>query len=184
MVMQSERDLIGKAQGGDQRAFEQLVLLHEAPIRKTVWAMLGDTPEAKDVAQEVFIRWFQSINDFESRSSLRTYLTRIAINLSLNELKRRKQKSKWLVFGRENTPEYPEPNDHEVAFKSWEAGELLHKALSLLAPDFRIVLVLRLIEGYSVQETAAMLQIPEGTVASRLARAQIKLKELIAKLDK
>lgn len=184
MVMLTEQNLIEQAKKGDQKAFGQLVLLHRESIRKTVCAMLGETPEAEDVAQEVFIRWYHAINDFKAQSSLRTYLTRIAINLSLNELKRRKQKNKWLVFKSPDIPEQTDPDDGEAVIKAWENKEVLQKGLSMLSPEFRTVLVLRLIEGYSVQETAAMLRIPEGTVASRLARAQMKLKELISKLNK
>ncbi len=185
MVMQSEQGLIIRAKNGDQKAFEHLVRLHEESVQKTVGAMLGNVPEAQDIAQDVFIRWYQAMDQFEARSGLRTYLTRIAINLSLNEIKRRKQKRKWMVFGdKDENGLSRDLADGGIVHRDWETNDLLQKAIGLLTPEFRTVLVLRLIEGYSVQETADILQIPEGTVASRLARAQIKLKEWIIKLEK
>ncbi len=185
MVMQSEQGLIIRAKNGDQKAFEHLVRLHEESVQKTVGAMLGNVPEAQDIAQDVFIRWYQAMDQFEARSGLRTYLTRIAINLSLNEIKRRKQKRKWMVFGdKDENGLSRDLADGGIVHRDWETNDLLYKAIGLLTPEFRTVLVLRLIEGYSVQETADILQIPEGTVASRLARAQIKLKEWIIKLEK
>ena len=185
MVMQSESEhsLVAQAKNGDQRAFELLVRLHEESVQKVVVAMLGNVPEAQDVAQEVFIRWYQAMDRFEGRSGLRTYLTRIAINLSLNEIKRRKQKSGWMVVDNKHEVASHDFADDGTVHRNWEINDLLQKAMELLAPEFRIVLVLRLVEGYSVQETSDMLQIPEGTVASRLARAQIKLRAWISKLD-
>jgi hypothetical protein len=92
-----DSQLIAAARDGDPRAFANLVERYENKIARTVIAMLGDSAEADDVGQETFIRFYRSLDSFREESALGTYLTRIAINLSLNELKRRKRRG--LFFG-------------------------------------------------------------------------------------
>lgn len=179
--MTAEPELIQKAKAGDEQAFRRLVVQHEQHVRATVLGMLGDTPEATDVAQEVFIRFYRSMNQFKGNAQLRTYLTRIAINLSLNELKSRKRRFSWLTFiNREETQDL-QIEDYSTSPERTDTKELVHKALQLLEPVFRTVVVLRMIDGYSVKETANLLELPEGTIASRLARGQKKLKTILEK---
>jgi RNA polymerase sigma-70 factor (ECF subfamily) len=178
--MPNAQELVQRARGGDQSAFRQLVETNQALVRSTVRGMLGDTPEAEDVAQEVFIRFYQALGNYRGDAQLGTYLSRIAINLSLNELKRRQRKTRWLsVIRKEDTGWYAEGASLNPARE--ELRDALHKALQRLEPEFRAVVVLRLVEGYSVKETAEILQLPLGTVASRLARGQKKLREILGK---
>ena len=90
--------LVQQAQSGNQSAFASLIKLYEGQIAATVIGMLGNIPEADDIGQETFIRFYKSLGNFRGDSEVGTYLTRIAINLSLNELKRRKRKKHFLVF--------------------------------------------------------------------------------------
>jgi len=176
--MHEEQQLIQRCKEGDQHAFQQIVECHERQVRATVIGLLGDQPEADDVAQEVFIRFFRALNQFKGESKLSTYLTRIAINLSLNEIKRRKTRQMRFqsldqethVFELEDTTANPVWSDEK---------ENIEKAIQKLSPDFRTIVVLRLVEGHSVKETAEILKLPQGTVASRLARAQKKLRTLL-----
>lgn len=178
--MPTETDLIRRAKEGDNQAFKQLVELHEQAIRATVLGMLGDTAEVKEVAQEVFIRFYKSMANFKGEAALGTYLTRIAINLSLNELKRRKNKGRWMSsVATENVPVRTDRLTNPARYDNQDA---IHKMLNLLEPEFRSVVVLRLIDGYSLKETAEILNLPQGTIASRLSRAQMKLKEIAKKL--
>ncbi len=177
-LMHTDKELIELAGKGDQKAFKLLVERYQQQVRTTVVGMLGDVAEADDVAQNVFIRFYQSMDKFRGEAGLGTYLTRIAINLSLNELKRRQRNVKrFLSFSRPNRdidlPDRSESPDR------LEKRDSISKALQALDPDFRTIAVLRLVDGYSVKETAEMLQLPMGTVASRLARAQRKLKEIL-----
>jgi len=152
-------------------------------VAKTVSGMLGAGDDAEDVGQQVFIRFFRALDDYRGEAALGTYLTRIAINLSLNELKRRKRMSQ--IFFR--PPEsYPEKYEMKAdnAESELDAEEVVNKALQNLEPKFRSVVVLRMIQGYSTKETAEMLKLPLGTVLSRLSRAQDKLKELLKDLIK
>ena len=107
-----------------------------------------------------------------------TYLTRIAINLSLNELKRRQRSVKRFLSFSKPSRDIDLPDRSESPDRL-DKRDSISKALQALDPDFRTIAVLRLVEGYSVKETAEMLQLPMGTVASRLARAQRKLKEIL-----
>jgi RNA polymerase sigma-70 factor (ECF subfamily) len=173
----TEKELIAAAREGDDDAFEQIVRRYEPVVAATVIGMLGRCTEAEDVGQETFIRLYRALKSFRGESTLKTYLTRIAINLSLNELKRRKRKLS--LFSRKPVEEF-----HDLAAPGSGPGqndsrEIVQWAIQELDTKFRSVVVLRLIDGYSTEETARILGIPVGTVLSRLARAQEKLRGLL-----
>lgn len=137
--------------------------------------MLGQCPEADDVGQETFIRFYKSLPNFRGDSSAATYLTRIAINLSLNEIKRRKRRRLFFVKSTDDVKDMPA----EMISDDDEMKGLVQRAIQKLEPKFRSVVVLRLMEGCSTRETAKILKLPEGTVLSRLARAQQKLGKIL-----
>ena len=178
----NDLELISEARKGNEGAFAALITRYEQQVAKTVLGMLGNTPEADDTGQETFVRFYQSLHNFRGDSGLGTYLTRIAINLSLNELKRRK-KSMSLFFSanilEEKEFNQPDPEDVE---DSRDTKEIVQKALQSLNPKYRSIVVLRLLDQYSTKETAEILDLPIGTVLSRLARAQTKLKTILDKL--
>ncbi|MCE2997088.1 MAG: RNA polymerase sigma factor [Cyclobacteriaceae bacterium] len=169
MSQRNDEELIRDTQKGDLTAFKELVKQHEGAVAGVVKSMLRATEEAADVGQEVFIRFYQSLGKFKGESSLRTYLVRIAINLSLNELKKRKHRRSFFASASEG--DQVAATEHKMDLKEW-----LEYEFNLLEPEFKSVATLRLVEGYSTEETAQLLQIPLGTVLSRLARAQKKLK--------
>jgi RNA polymerase sigma-70 factor, ECF subfamily len=169
MSPRNDEELIRDAQKGDLSAFKGLVKQHEGAVAGVVKSMLGASEEAADVGQEVFIRFYQSLAQFKGESSVRTYLIRIAINLSLNELKKQKRRQSFFTSASEG--DHVAAADHKMDLKEW-----LEYEFNLLEPEFKSVATLRLVEGYSTEETAQLLQIPLGTVLSRLARAQKKLK--------
>ncbi len=174
----NDAELLIEAKNGNPNACRDLVRRFESRVAATVIGMLGNTPEADDVGQETFIRFFNSLHSFRGDAEISTYLTRIAINLSLNEIKRRKRKS-FLEFRDLNESDLSDEDNQSVAHQS-EDNELIYGAIQNLKPDFRAVVVLRLIDGYSTSETAEILKIPVGTVLSRLARAQEKLKQILS----
>ncbi len=181
-TVQRDEHLIEQVREGNTEAFRTLVKRYENRVAQTVKGMLGDCPEAEDVGQEVFIRFYKKIDQFEGNAALSTYLTRIAINLSLNALKKRKRRQ---LLGLEQRKEQsmPEISDEGESLYKRDIKEWVHQALQQLAPGFKSVIILRLIEGYNTQETAQILNIPEGTVLSRLARAQKKMKEILTKWE-
>ena len=173
----ADLELVEATRKGDQAAFGQLVRRHEGIVAATVIGMLGHSPEADDIGQETFVRFYRAINSFRGDAKLSTYLTRIAINLSLNELKRRKRRLS--IFSRpepeivEQMPAQPQGD------LDYEDKATIRKAIGKLKPEHRAVVVLRLVDGYSTRETADILKVPLGTILSRLARAQEKLRDIL-----
>lgn len=174
MIDQKDEVLLEKARNGDMGAFRILVERYEGKVAGIVRSMVGSGPESVDVGQEVFIRFYESLDKFKGESALGTYLVRIAINLSLNEIKRIKKRSSFffpIEFGKSKK------DDNEKS----EITDMVQHEISKLDPEFRVVVSLRMIEGYSTEETGEILGVPLGTVLSRLSRAQKKLKLVLAK---
>jgi len=171
-------NLVSRVLEGDMKAFEQIVQQYKPMMAKVVFGMVGNQDDAEDIGQEAFIRFYRSLHQYKGDASLGTYLTRIAINLSLNELKRRKSK---------NQVGLEEKHDAGYAdrgsFQERDNAELVHKALARLETKYRSVIVLRLMQGFSTKETAKILKIPEGTVLSRLSRGGERLRKIIRNLE-
>lgn len=175
----TDRALIDQARTGDEAAWRTLIERYEPQVAATVVGMLGPGDEADDVGQEVFVRFYQAPDKFRGAAALGTYLTRIAINLSLNALARRKRR-RWRFWSRDDEQAPPEPSvDGRRQQATRDREQALQAALNQLKPPFRAVVVLRMIEGYSTKETAALLEIAEGTVLSRLARGMKQLKTIL-----
>ena len=145
------------------------MLRHEGKVAGVVKSMLRATPEADDVGQEVFIRFYKALHKFKGESAVGTYLIRIAINLSLNEIKRRKRSNVFFAAEEEGMKKASPEVDVDVK-------EVVNREIKRLDWDYQSVITLRMIEGYSTQETAEILGVPLGTVLSRLSRAQKKLR--------
>jgi RNA polymerase sigma-70 factor (ECF subfamily) len=169
MAQETDDQLIDQTIGGDLNAFKLLVQRHESKVAGVVKSMVGATEEAADIGQEVFIRFYQSLSKFRGEASVGTYLIRIAINLSLNELKNRKQRNLFFTSAEEGGHVAASENRQDLK-------EMITIEFDKLDPEFKSVATLRLVEGYSTEETAQLLNIPLGTVLSRLARAQKKLR--------
>lgn len=176
-----ETGLVKAALEGDKKAFQEIVERYRRMVAKTVKGMLGDSVYAEDIGQEVFIKLYQSLADFRGESRLSTYIQRIAVNLTLNEIKRRKRFfSMFSQSGNNEMYEFDVPDaDHQ---EKRDATEVVNKALQALEPKFRIVVAMRMLQGYSTKETAEILDLPLGTVLSRLSRAQEQLKNILGKL--
>jgi RNA polymerase sigma-70 factor (ECF subfamily) len=176
-----ESELVRASIEGDKLAFGEIVERYRKMVAKTVKGMLGDSVFAEDIGQEVFIKLYHSLADFRGEAKLSTYIQKIAINLTLNEIKRRKRFfSTFSQKGNNEMYEYEVP-DYESEEKR-DASELVNKALMRLDPKFRIIVAMRMLQGYSTKETAEILDLPLGTVLSRLSRAQEQLKVILKKL--
>jgi RNA polymerase sigma-70 factor (ECF subfamily) len=174
-------ELIARARAGDDRAFALLVERYEPVVAATVIGMLGAGEDADDVGQQTFIALHRALGDFRGESSLKTYLVHIAMNLSLNALKRRRRSLLRLVRIDDATTEVAEhrPGPDE-RLEADETRTRVRRAVAQLAEHHRAVVVLRMFNGYSTRETAEILGVAEGTVMSRLSRA---MKELEKKLS-
>jgi RNA polymerase sigma-70 factor (ECF subfamily) len=173
----TDEKIIDAVLKGDTAAFREIVERYESKVATVIHGMLGSGPEAEDAGQEVFIRFYQSLNRFRGESGVGTYLTRIAINLSLNEIKRRKRRFGLFSPGSGDMKELP---DLSAGNPTGPLDEAVRDAIQRLKPEWRSVIVLRHIEGYSTEETAAILNVPAGTVLSRQARAKRQLKKLLS----
>lgn len=172
-------NLVNDALTGNMAAFEAIVSKYEPMVAKIIIPMLGNSYDADDIGQETFIRFYKSMEKFKGESQLSTYLARIAINLSLNEIKKR---TKQRTLSSDDGYSYNMPNGDVEESK--DITDMVNSSLKVLDPKFRSVIVLRYIQGFSTRETADILSLPEGTVLSRLSRGQSKLKEIITKLNR
>ena len=172
--------LLNEVRSGNTEAFTVIVERYRQQVARTVIGMLGHSSEADDVGQEVFIRLYKSIDKFRGESALGTYLTRIAINLSLNALKKQKRQRIYSSFTSNNEDDKRDQlqnlANYDDEHEANDTQELVQLALQKLDPKFRSVIVLRMLEGFSTKETAEALNLPLGTVLSRLTRAQSKLR--------
>jgi RNA polymerase sigma-70 factor (ECF subfamily) len=176
-----ENELIKASINGDKFAFREIMDRYRKLVARTVKGMLGDSVFAEDIGQEVFIKLYHSLPEFRGEAKLSTYIQKIAINLTLNEIKRRKRF--FSMFSQKGNSEMYEFEVADVDNQEKrEATEIVNRALMSLDPKFRIIVSMRMLQGYSTKETAEILNLPLGTVLSRLSRAQEQLKEIIGKL--
>jgi RNA polymerase sigma-70 factor (ECF subfamily) len=181
----ADTGLVASCRAGDPQAFGKLVALHEGMVLNLSARLLGDTEEARDVAQEVFLQVYRSLRRFEGRSSLKTWIYRIVVNHCRNRQRwwRRRHRAQSVAI------EDLSPGDEarvslktthgEGPFEEYErreTGERVVRALSLLSFEHRTVLLLREVENLSCEEIAETLGLPIGTVKSRLSRAREALR--------
>jgi RNA polymerase sigma-70 factor (ECF subfamily) len=176
-----ENELVKASLNGDKRAFGEIVSHYQGMVARTVKGMLGDSVYAEDIGQEVFIKLFYSLSEFRGEAKLSTYIQKIAVNLTLNEIKRRKRFFSLFSQKANNEMYEFEVASHNTEEKN-EATEMVDKALMAMDPKFRIIVTMRMLQGYSTKETAEILDLPVGTVLSRLSRAQKQLKSILIKL--
>jgi len=176
-----ESELVKASLDGDKRAFGVIVTRYQKMVARTVKGMLGDSVFAEDIGQEVFIKLYYSLSKFRGEAKLSTYIQKIAVNLTLNEIKRRKRF--FSMFSQKGNSEMHEFEvaDHDNEERK-EASEIVNKALIAMDPKFRIIVTMRMLQGYSTKETAEILELPLGTVLSRLSRAQEQLRNILKKL--
>jgi RNA polymerase sigma-70 factor (ECF subfamily) len=176
-----ENELVKASLNGDKDAFGEIVNRYQKMVARTVKGMLGDSVFTEDVGQEVFIKLFYSLPEFRGEAKLSTYIQKIAVNLTLNEIKRRKRFFSMFSQKANNEMYEFEIADNDIE-KRTEASEIVNKALLAMDPKFRVIVTMRMLQGYSTKETAEILDIPVGTVLSRLSRAQTQLRNILEKL--
>ncbi len=170
-----ELEWISRAQQGDRAAFGELVRQHREGVVNVVYRMCGDMSMAEDAAQEAFIRAWRHLPGYRPRSAFRNWLYRIATNVALDALRRERE----TVDIDELSLAAPEEGP-EVELIARERAERVRQAVLGLPPDSRAALVLREYEGLSYREMAEVLDIPVGTVMSRLNYARNRLRESLA----
>lgn len=170
--------LVERAQRGDRRAFDLLVLRYQHKIAKLVSCLIRDSHETLDVTQEVFIKAYRALPNFRGESSFYTWLYRIAINTAKNALAAQSRRppredvdletAEQQKFGT-RLHDYTTP-EHELL--SAEIATTIKTALDALSEDLRTAITLRELEGMSYDEIAEAMSCPIGTVRSRIFRAR------------
>lgn len=186
---QKDDELILKVQKGNLNSFDLLVKRYQKRIYFLAYRMVKSHDAADDVAQETFINAYTAIKSFKTGYSFYTWLYRICINLSINYLKHQKfiiTESQFAQTGKhplekkasplEKEDEKADPSNH-LALKELEGK--IEKALDLLPPKYKAVLILRIYEDLSYEEIAKTLKISTGTVMSRLFRAREKMQDML-----
>ena len=170
----NETELVSRAQSGDRDAFSDLVRAYAQGVLNVVYRMCGNVQVAEDAAQETFIQAWMKLSSYRPKSSLQNWLYRIAVNTAIDMLRKEKH---ILPNAVEDLHLIDAQAGPEAIFLSGEQTELVQGAISTLPDASRAVLVLREYEGLSYKEIADALDVPVGTVMSRLNYARKLLKE-------
>lgn len=181
-----ERSLLRRLRDRDERAFRELVQEHRDRVYNITFRMLGNRAEAEDVAQEVFITVFKTIDQFREEAKFSTWLYRVAVNHCKNRIKylaRRHDRDRDQLDeatqgnGVNGTIGGPIPSSPDRALAGAQMEKLLQDAIASLEDDQRIVVVLRDVEDLSIEEICEITGLPDGTVKSRLHRARLVLRK-------
>ncbi|MGD1994182.1 MAG: sigma-70 family RNA polymerase sigma factor [Anaerolineae bacterium] len=184
MDERDESSLIAAAQRGNLDAFNELVLIYQDRVFNLAYRIMGDPAAAADAAQEAFIKAYRKIRSFRG-GSFRSWLYRIVSNNCYDEFRRRKRRPAISLedFGEVDEEANPalidEEESPEESVQRWELSQLIQEAIDELSVDHRVVLVLSDVEGLAYADISEALDIPIGTVKSRLSRARSNLRDLL-----
>lgn len=184
--------LVKAARGGDRRAYDLLVSRHQDAVYNLAYRMTGNRDDALELSQEALLKAWNALDRFSGNSSFFTWLYRIAINTALSarrKKRRRKGQVSMEVLGGagddEATMQLPDPSPGaEDEAERQERRRLVQQAIGELDDEFRVVVVLRDIQQLSYDEISRFLDLPVGTVKSRIFRARTELKERLSVLLK
>ncbi len=195
MDARDEADLIRRLQQRDEKAFVLCVRTYQDKVYGLIYRMLGNHAEAQDVAQEVFVTVFKSIDSFRGESKLSTWLYRISANHCKNRIKYLRRRAHKTTTELDAQAERALQNTSGSTLGEGQAGpaevlegaqleQIVQRAIGKLEEEHRLLLVLRDVEEMSYEEIMQVTGLPEGTVKSRLHRARQALKEEIARHTK
>ena len=185
----SDIELIHQVKQGNDNAFEQLVYRYDRTVLYIALKYTGNTDDAKDLYQEVFIRAYRGINNFQFRSEFSTWIYRIAVNVCLSYKSRSKEYLKVSIKEEDDDTDFTNDASEQLVYEGSspeeeaagsELAEIVDAALETLSPRQKITFVLKHYEGYKIREIAEMLNCKEGTVKKYLFDA---IKNLRIKLS-
>jgi RNA polymerase sigma-70 factor (ECF subfamily) len=184
-----EAEFVSRLQASEDAAYDELVRTYHASVFHVAYRMLGDSADAADVCQDIFVKVFRNVRGFRGDSSLKTWIFRIAFSEILNRMRwwRRRFRSSTVSLDDDHkgsgSPIHlraATPSPHQ-ALESKEREQAIQLALTKLSGEHRSIVILRDIEGFSYNEIADILGISCGTVKSRLARARADMKKSLTR---
>lgn len=186
-MRENDRSLLERAKKGDIGAFEQLVEGYQKKVFNITLRMMGNPDDASELTQEVFIRVYRSLRNFKEESQFSTWIYKIATNICLDELRKQKKRKVFSIdeeikaddgeTKRQIADDKPSP---ETVAEKNEVKKVVKDAIKSLPDEYRLVIVLRDIQGFSYDEIAKIVKCPEGTVKSRINRARKALKDILS----
>ena len=185
-----DHSLVQAYRAGRTDAFEVLVKRYQERLYPTILRLIGSAEDAEDVLQDTFLRAFEKLDQFQGDSSFYTWIYRIAVNLALSGHRRRRIRSSLrlrhrppISRGTDPADESPD-SDPAAPLERAERERIVQDALSSLSPEHRAIVVLKDFDGHRYEEIGAILNIPVGTVRSRLHRARCELSRSFAGLGR
>ena len=173
--------LIGRTLAGEPAAFGELVLRYQDRLYNSLMRLLGSAEDARDAVQDAFVQAFVKLDTFRGSSAFYTWLYRIAFNQAMSHARRqrptRSLDEERIEHGREPVDGQPTP---DARLAEGERATQVHRALAELSAEYRAVIVLREMDGCKYEEIAEILELPVGTVRSRLFRARLELRDRLA----
>jgi len=181
----SDHALIEATKAGDEAAFGEIMERYRSPITNYLYRFLNDYEEAVDLAQETFVRVYFAIDRYHTGYAFSTYIYRIATNLAISEIRRRKRRRLMSLTGlfqteEDREAEFQPPDQRPLADAELvddERSRVIGKAISALPEKYRVPVVLRDVQGRTYEEIADIMELGLGTTKSRISRGRALLKE-------
>ena len=185
-IKPTDEDLISRFQGGDLYAFDLIVKRYKNQLLNFIYRFLGNTEEAEDLVQETFLRVYRNRTAYRKIAKFSTWIYTIAGNLAKTELRKRKRRRFFSI----SELGYND-KDYDISDNAYNPErdvdgvmkeEIIHKEIMMLSPKFREVIILRDVQQLSYEEISKIVNIPLGTVKSRVNRGRLKLQEKLQHL--
>ncbi len=184
--IKTDEQLIAEFQADDDRAFVELVDRYKDRLVNFVYRFLHDMTDAEDLVQETFLKVYKNKHAYREIAKFSTWIYTIAGNLARSELRKKKRRKTYTMSemsfeDNEFTPVDPDKDTEGIVFNTY-AGQEIMKAIKQLAEPFKTIIILRDIQELSYEDISTILDIPMGTVKSRVNRARLKLQETLSYL--
>lgn len=169
--------LVEEVRRGNTNAFGELVKRYEARVIRVIRRFINDPEQARDLAQEAFMRAFRRLDQFDPSRRFGPWLFRISVNLTLDFLRKKKRSGRWSLFSESSAERLPDPPSEDPRLQA-DLSQEIHAVLDQIPEKYRTVLVLRDLENFSTSEIAAITDRKEATIRWRLAEARHRFKEI------
>ena len=181
-----DQDIIKACRKGEVNAFERIVFKYQKQMFNTAFRMIGNYQDAEDAVQNAFVSAYKNIHTFKGSAEFSTWLRRIVINMSLNQIRKQNTLKNKNTVSTENcfSEDWQESSSFPSAQRAMESKQIQQQVqwcINGIEENYRIVLILRDIQGHAYTEICETLSIPQGTVKSKLYRARKSLKKCLKK---